>query len=284
VRSKIYNVIVLINSQTSNERLTQMRIYLITALLIISCNNQEPGIKNNTDTTSGKKIITALNNENNKDMCWAGTLNGGIPIFIHYQLDSNIIIGEITYRNTKEQLPIKLLGTIEEDKSYRLLEFDKHGNISGTIVGKATSTSFTGTWISPQTRKEFVLKLVPKDTLISSPSFKPDSKMLFGKYHYQYGENGYQGDFELSKVNDTKAAFQIISLTDVEKGPNTAEIPKDTINFKGDNFIYKLPGSDNCEFKVTFYKDFVYINYTKGDCESQFGLNATIDGIFLKVQ
>jgi hypothetical protein len=262
-----------------------MRYFIYAlAFAIISCNNQESGIKNTTDSTPSNKVIIASDNQSDKDICSTGTLNGRTPIFIHYQLDSNILIGEITYLNTKAHLPIRLLGTIEEDKSYRLLEFDKKGNISGIIVGKPTSTSFAGTWFSPTTRKELDLKLMPSDTLISSPSFKPDSKMLFGKYHYQYGENGYQGDFELSKVNDTKAAFQIISLTDVEKGPNTAEIPKDTINFKGDNFIYKLPGSDNCEFKVTFYKDFVYINYTKGDCESQFGLNATIDGIFLKVQ
>ncbi len=49
-------------------------------------------------------------------------------------------------------------------------------------------------------------------------------------------------------------------------------------------FIYKIPDTDSCEFEVKFYKRFVIIRYTKGFCDRQFGMNATIDGIFLKTQ
>jgi hypothetical protein len=228
--------------------------------------------------------LSGSKNKSNKEIYWTGTLNSKTPIFIHYQLDSNIIVGEITYLNTKDKLPIRLLGTIEEGKSYRLLEFDKTGNITGVIEGTPTENEFNGSWVSPRTKKELEMKLLPKDTLINCPSIKPDPNQIFGAYHYQYGENGYNGDFELSKIGDGKTAFHILSLTNVERGPNIAEVEKDTIAFSGDKFIYKIPESDNCEFKVTFYKGFVYVNYTKGYCESQFGLNATIDGIYLKTE
>jgi len=219
-----------------------------------------------------------------KEICWKGTLNGKTPVFIHYQLDSNLIVGEITYLTTEDKLPIRLLGTIEDDKSYRLLEFDKSGNITGIIEGTPKENEFNGSWFSPRTKKELEMKLLPKDTLISRPSIKPDPNSIFGEYHYQYGENGYNGDIEFNKVSDGKAAFNILSLTNVERGPNIAEVEKDTIAFSGNKFIYKIPDSDVCEFKVTFYNGFAYIYYTKGYCESQFGLNATIDGIYLKTK
>jgi hypothetical protein len=259
-------------------------IYVLT-LTVFSCNNQQQKISSSDSLPSTQPATTAaLKSQSNQEICWTGTLNGKTPIFIHYQLDSIVIVGEITYLNTRDKQPIRLLGTVEEDKSYRLLEFDKTGNITGIIEGTPTEKEFNGSWVSPRTRKELEMKLVRKDTLISSPSIKPEPNQIFGDYHYQYGENGYNGDFEFSKAGDSKAAFHILSLTNVERGPNIAEVEKDTIAFYGNKFTYKIPDSDDCEFKVTFYKGFAYINYTKGYCESQFGLNATIDGIYLKTK
>lgn len=263
--------------------------YLIYLLILafFACNEHEQkASKTNTDTTSDSQLnmLTANETRSENEICWAGTLNGKTPIFLHYQLDSNLIIGEITYLNTKDKLPIRLLGTIEEDKSYRLLEFDESGNITGVIEGKPTKKSFNGIWVSPKSKKELSLSLSSKDSVIKSPSVKADESQIFGSYHYQYGSSGYNGDFEIHKLADNKIDFNILSLTNVERGPNIAEIEKDTIPLIGSSFVYKVPDSDDCEFKVTFYKGFVYINYTRGYCESQFGLNATIDGIYLKIK
>jgi hypothetical protein len=253
----------------------------ILLLTIISCTNQQQKAKSsNTSTSTKPTTLTDIKNE----ICWTGTLNSKTPIFIHYQLDSNLIIGEITYLNTKDKLPIRLLGTIEEDKNYRLLEFDKTGNITGIITGLPTDKVFKGSWYSPRTSKELAMTLSLMDTIIQSPDIKPINNQIFGNYHYQYGENGFNGDFEINRVGNDKVDFNILSLTNVERGPNIAEVEKDTIALKGNSFIYKIPDSDSCEFKTTFYKDFVYINYTKGYCSGQFGLNATIDGIYLKTK
>ena len=258
--------------------------YLLT-LTVISCNSQQQKADSaGTTTSTSSTVLTNAKTQDKNEICWTGNLNGKTPIFIHYQFDNNLIIGEIIYLNTKAKLPITLLGTIEENKSYRLLEFDKAGNITGIIEGKPTEKNFTGTWVSPKTKKELTITLSPKDTLIGSPNVKPDESQIFGNYHYQYGENGYNGDFDINKIGNNKIDFSILSLTNVERGPNIAEVEKDTITMTGDNFIYKIPDSDNCEFKVTFYRSFVYINYTRGYCESQFGLNATIDGIYVKTK
>lgn len=256
-------------------------IYLLI-LAIISCNNQQQKVDNSSTTTSNALANTKAQSKN--EICWIGTLNRQTPVFIHYQLDNSLIIGEIIYLNTKDKLPIKLLGTIEEDKSYRLLEFDNTGNITGIIEGNLSAKRFNGSWISPRTKRELIMRLTFKDTLINCLDIKPDESQIFGNYHYQYGENGYNGDFDISKVGKDKIHFHILSLTNVDRGPNIAEVEKDTIEIKGNNFIYRIPGSDSCEFKTTFYKGFIYINYTKSYCESQFGLNATIDGIYLKIK
>jgi hypothetical protein len=112
-------------------------------MAIISCNNQQPKVSD-SDTAASAKPTTPIDikTHSGNEICWTGTLNGKTPIFIHYQLDNNLIIGEITYLNTEDKLPIRLLGTIEENKSYRLLEFDKTGNITGVIEGKPTEKSF----------------------------------------------------------------------------------------------------------------------------------------------
>jgi len=253
-------------------------IFLLT---IISCNSKQLKVDSFETLVSSKPSnLTDIKNE----ICWTGTLNGKTPVFIHYQLDSNLIIGQIIYLNTKDKSPIRLLGTIEDDKNYRLLEFDKTGNITGIITGLPTDKIFKGSWFSPKSKKELSIALSIVDTIILSPDIKPIRNQIFGNYHYQYGENGFSGDFEINRVDNTKVDFNILSLTNVAKGPNIAEVEKDTIVMKGNSFVYKIPDSDNCEFKTTFYKDFVYINYTKGYCSGQFGMNATIDGIYVKTK
>jgi hypothetical protein len=256
----------------------------ILLLTIISCNNPQQKV-NSSDTTVSDTPTTLRDNKKygDKEISWTGTLNGKIPIFIHYQLDSNLIVGEITYLNTKDKLPITLLGTIEDDKTYRLLEFEKSGNISGIITGLPTDKIFNGSWFSPKTRKELVLKLVKKDTVINSKETGTKLQDIFGHYHYQYSEAGYQGDFEISKLPNSKAVFGITSVTGAP-GRNVAQIDDDTINLSTTHFIYKLADTDDCEFEVKFYKGFAFIKYTKGFCEGQFGMNATIDGIFLKTE
>ena len=258
-------------------------IYLLT-LTIISCNNQQEKVSDlDTSATATTTTLTSDKALNSNEICWTGNLDHKIPVFIHYQIDSNLIIGEITYLNTKEKLPIRLLGTIEDDKSYRLLEFEKSGNITGIITGVPADKTFNGSWFSPKTRKELVLNLLRKDTAITSSTMDTKLQDIFGRYHYQYSEAGYQGDFEIYKLANSKAVFGITSVTGAP-GRNLAQIDDDTIDLSAAHFIYKLPDTDDCEFEVKFYRGFAFIKYTKGFCEGQFGMNATVDGIFLKTE
>ena len=229
-------------------------------------------------------ILTAfyhqnINAQNITEVNWSGTLNNKIPINLKYSISGEIITGEITYLKTKSKIPIKIIGTIEEDKSYRILEFENNGNISGIITGKPTEKDFSGSWFSPKSRKSLNLKLTnPTKKQIS---LTQNVIISDANYHYGYSEKGYQGDFEIKKLKNNKYEFSILSVTG-EPSRNIAEIDETEVNIEGNSFRYKLPEEKNCEFQVTFYSEFVVIKYTKGDFEGQFGHNATIEGIYLK--
>lgn len=256
----------------------------IPLLAIISCNKSDPKVEASSSVTPESPItLASVKNQVGKEISWKGFVNGKIPVFIHYQIDDKVIVGEITYLNTKNKLPITLLGTIEDDNSYRILEFEKSGNITGVITGNATDGVFKGSWFSPRTRKELVLNLVKKDTALASKKIETNVNDLFGRYHYQYSEAGYQGDLEIKRLPDSKAVFGITSVTG-EPARNLAQIDDDTINLKATHFTYKLDDTDDCEFKVKFYKGFAVVQYTQGVCSGQFGMNATIEGIYMKTK
>ena len=142
---------------------------------------------------------------------------------------------------------------------------------------------FNGSWFSPKTNKELALNLVKKDTVIKSKTTDTELQNIFGHYHYQYSDRGYNGDIKIIQLPNSQAIFGITSVTG-EPSRNVAQIDDDTISLKTTRFIYKLPEADNCEFEVKFYSGFAFIKYTKGFCDGQFGMNATVDGIFLKTE
>ncbi|WPO79635.1 hypothetical protein [Flavobacterium sp. KACC 22761] len=219
--------------------------------------------------------------QNVTELNWTGTLNNKIPISLSYSISNGIITGEIIYLNTKNKTPIKVIGTVEDDKSYRILEFEKSGNISGIITGKPTETEFVGDWFSPKSRKSLSLKLanpIKKQKMLSQNAF-----ITTADYHYGYSEKGSQGDFQIEKLKNGKFRFSIFSVTS-DPARNIANIDETEVNITRNSFVYSLPEEKRNQFKVTFYPEFEVVKYTKGDFEGQFGHNATIEGIYLKVK
>lgn len=257
----------------NKNKLMKTKVLLILFIMMVSCNNNKHA-KTTINQVNNKETITQ------KEISWQGMINNKIPVWIHYQIKDSLVIGEITYLNTKNKKPITLLGNLNTDNSCRLLEFDTTGTITGIIEANITSNSCKGSWFSPIDKKELNISLTPKDTLVASKV--TDCKNISGNYHYQYGENGYNGDLNIELLPNSKAAFEIISLTE-GNSPNIAEVEKDTITLKNNKFIYHLPDSD-CAFEVIFYNNFAYIHYINNACTNQFGMGATVEGIFLKTK
>ncbi|WP_300977820.1 hypothetical protein [Flavobacterium sp.] len=234
--------------------------------------------------TSIQEILASQNQNNfeKTEVCWKGKLNAKTNVFLHYQVHKSIISGYIIYLDTKTKKNIRIIGTIDETQNYRLLEFDATGNITGIISGAPKDNEFSGTWFSPKTRKELSISLKKANDNLKSEDIQASPKILAGNYHYQYGEKGYHGDLTIKNVGQNKISFDIFSVTN-DPARNIAEIDKDTVYAKTD-FVYKVPGDNNCEFRIQFFKDFAYITYTNSQCEGNFGHNATIEGIFYKLK
>jgi hypothetical protein len=256
-------------------------IIYIAIIIILSCNNEQNGKKTEIKFSDQLSSTISENKETEQfQICWKGKLNSKTNILLHYQRQDDLIVGQIIYLDTKEQKPICIIGTIEEDRSLRLLEFDKTGNITGIIIGSQKETEFNGSWFSPKTKKEIKMSLSIIDTTIKIENIETSLENIIGEYNYQYSEKGFQGNLTIEKVNDKNVSIRILSVTR-DPSRNIADIEIDTVQAMTD-FIYKVPETDSCEFRVRFFRNFAYINYTRGYCSGIFGHNATVDGIFYK--
>lgn len=253
------------------------KTYLFLLLTLAACSNEQ-----RRDFSSATTLNKAAE-EQKREICWTGRIAENIPVLIHYQQDSDLVVGSITYLNTKAKIPIKLIGNIDDEKNYRLLEFDSSGMITGIITGKVSDQSFSGSWRSPESAKELTIRLQLKDSFITAPRIVAQNGVAYGRYQYMYGADGYQGYLDIEKSNSGKAIFGISSVTS-EPARNIAQIEDDTVLIQKNCFYYELPGTSDCGFKVSLYKDFARVQYTKGICEGQFGWNATVEGIFLRIE
>ena len=217
------------------------------------------------------------------ESCWEGLLGGKIPVFIHFNNVEDIVTGEIVYLNTKDKYGIRITGTVDKEQRCSILEFNPFGTITGIIEGVIEEYQIIGSWTSPITKRTLSLDLNPKDTFVELSVLVPVMDDIFGEYHYEYGENDFMGDFTINELDSEKVEFRIFTSTGLDSGPNIAEIENDTIQLIGTSFMYSIPESDNCQFIVRFFRGFLHIKYLADDCDGQFGLGATLEGIYLKI-
>ncbi|HLO37201.1 MAG TPA: hypothetical protein VK173_01790 [Lacibacter sp.] len=260
--------------------------FFLVLFALISCqgsNTSEETQKPeaNINVESGKKTQNEI--ISNVPYYWAGTINKTIPVFLHFTFVDSMFIGELTYLNTKRKEPIFIIGSIEDDSSYRLLEFENSGNISGVLSLNHADNSLDGAWYSTKNDSDFEISLSKKDTVLPSKSFNVDRSDIYGTYAYSYGEKGYQGTFDINKTAQGDAEISAFSVTR-DPSRNIAELEKDTISILGNSFTYKQPSSDSCSYKIQLYKKFLVVKYLSGpgDCFSQYGVNADITGIYLR--
>ena len=263
-------------------------LLLCLSAALASCGGQTtekkaPLYDTTNSSTASQNVPATANSPANTQFIWTGTINKKIPILLHYTRYTNFVAGEVVYLNTKDRKPIRVLGRIDEDSSYRIQEFQPDGSITGIFQGRPGKSL---TWFAPNPKgiKELPVELTAKDTAITPMDIRADLNDIYGNYVYSYKNIGAAGGFDFTRIGADKASFAINTVT---SGPafNVADVPMDTISFSNsDHFEYTIPESDSCSFKVSFYKGFAIIDYTNGYCNGQFGNNATIDAIFLKVK
>ena len=255
-------------------------------LLLTACTSQSTTTTVATDTPPPANPMPAKPAQEAETgiltYCWRGNLEGNIPVQLQYQVEGDVATGSIQYLATKNKSAIPLIGSVENGE-FRLLEFEKNGNITGIISGKREGQTFVGDWFSPTTRKTRKMELPAVDTTLPTKSTAALPADLGGSYSYAYGAEGPQGTLTLKPLAGGKALLEISAVTGAPAF-NIADIGVDTVELEaGDRIVYRFPDSPECSFQVRLYKGFAVVNYlTDAGCTSQFGHNATVEGTFLK--
>jgi len=258
-------------------------IAILFIVLIVSC-------KSPVNEHAAQQELQETEEENEKEIVapngtvmfgWTGTINRRIPVFLNFWYEGDLALGEIIYQDSPGKTPIEVYGRIGSDGELRLMEFERSGNISGIIKTIPTDQSLYGTWFSPKSRKEFPIALQRRESTKKIVDSKINISNIPGKYKYQYGPGGAGGELNVLSVKENTVEFNIEAHTG-GGSPNLANVENAKAVLNGNMLIYKIPGSDDCEFKIEFFKRFASISYTQGNCNGEFGMNATVEGIFLK--
>lgn len=215
------------------------------------------------------------------ELYFSGTLNGKIPVFLHYSVTGKVVIGEIVYLNTKTRQPIALAGFVQADKSLSLEEFAADGSITGVLRFTAGSKGAQGTWTPPNRTKGLPLQLLPKDTVLANASPEPAPEARFGEYCYRYGKDGGQGCVTVRKLGGGKAEISINAVTALPQA-NVADVEPVQVALNGNSITCTIPDSEGCRFTVRFFRQFVWVDTRTDACSGQFGAGATIDGLYRK--
>jgi len=223
----------------------------------------------------------------NYQYCWQGKLGENIPVFLHFQKHKNLIVGEITYLNTKAKKPIPLIGRKYSKSGLLYLnEFTEGGIITGVWMLTPQGDSLTGHWYAPYSDEQYRVAVVKQDTLMSSLSISTHSQHISGEYEYHYGEKGPQGTWRIKRLDEHHITIKASAVTSAP-ARNLAYVSTDTVRIDNHQFVYKVGMDSDCKIVMqgTFYKVFLKVNYINDEpCRYYFGHNATLEGIFYKTE
>lgn len=229
-------------------------------------------------------ICHAQQKNTDANYSFSGLVNQKIPVELTVSVSKNVVLGNIRYVKTKEKKPIKIIGTVDSENHYHLEEFENDGNISGIIDAVLKNGKLSGSWSSTKSETVYPMTLDIQTKVHPKPEiFAPvPSDRFEGTYTYQYGENGYQGSVTIKKLKDQMYSYDIGSVTGAP-GRNIADASGEVM-IKNNQFTIDI--NKSCSFVATFYNGFLSITQVPSvqtsDCE--FGMNATLEGTFLKVK
>ncbi len=120
-----------------------------------------------------------------------------------------------------------------------------------------------------------------KSSFIANKSVINRPTVYEGVYRYGYSEEGHQGYFVVKKINATTAQIEFQNVT-AAPAYNQATVDEVKLPIKNNQIVYKM--QKNCVFRIRFYNDVAVVHYINDQYDCLFGMNATVDGIYLRVK
>jgi hypothetical protein len=232
---------------------------ILIFFFVLSC-------KSEIDLSSGK--IVSLK----------GNLDSKYPISMWIIEKQDVIFGQVKYENASNK-PIRLVG-VPYKEGIELVEFLDDGEICGIWKGKFEKNGYIGYWYSVEGNKNYKFILEKNDTILSDIDTNIITTNYVGNYRYRHGENGPEGYISIDK----KENYFTLTCSNVTGEPsrNIANFQIDTLRIINNKSICDLNKDGLCVFMINFYNDFIIINSIDGKRDCGFGLNANVDGIYVK--
>lgn len=249
-------------------------IIVIIPVLFICCSKKSD--KSTAQPPVEKPVATGPT-----DICWKGALNRKTQVLMHYSIYGKLVVGVAEFTGSKPSTA-HLIGKLENDTTLQLMEFEKDGQVSAVMHGTIRGKKLSGDWFTYENTRDLNVQFTKIDTVITPMDIAPKGN-LGGVYQYQFGEEGESGSMEVDTYEGNHVAFNIRSVT----GPpahNVAVVNDGSAVISDNKFSYVLPESDDCRFEVALYNDFAVVSYRTGSCLHDFGLNATLEGVYIKVK
>jgi hypothetical protein len=227
-------------------------------------------------------ICHAQQKNTDANYSFSGLIDQKIPVELTVSVSKDVVLGNIRYVKTKEKKPIKIIGTLDSGNHYHLEEFEYDGNISGIIDAVLKNGKLEGTWSSTKSDTVYPMALDVQTKVNPKPEIFSPSDHFEGTYTYQYGEDGYQGSITIKKIKGQMYSYDIGSVTRAP-GRNIADASGEVM-IKNNQFTIEI--NKSCSFLATFYNGLLSITPVPSDQsrDCEFGLNATLEGTFLKVK
>lgn len=266
----------------------------------VNVHEMTVGIENDTEKQQVAKNIIRY-----RFQC---LINDKYPVDLTFEVHKGIIQGQIVYTKTKAKTPIRLLGEIEAGENmenvFSMREVSKDGTATGFIRGKITAQhKFEGTWQTPnkyiqnkngysfdikegKSYKMHTVNIAKSNTkLYSDKTFvwKTNVNNPYGIYEYSLGENAGHGQLEIFLKN-RKTMCNIHNTTSAPAF-NMGNVEEQECIVENDHFVCTVPDTDGqCQFTIYPFADFALVRYVENKRDCLLGMNATLEGIYLKVK
>ena len=234
---------------------------------------------------------------------WSGLIHENYPITVNLEEKDSILQGSLVYTNTAAQTPIRLLGRVihytDGQEAFSFAEMAANGEHTGDVDGNVTAAGgFEGHWRAPSivTNKNgsyvyiegnrYTVSL-SNHSMDTPPVFSWDSTAAdcLGTYRYSYGENSGGGTLKLFK-RDGKLMCSISSNT-AAPAFNMAIVTDKECTVRDGRIICRLDTGKNSAaphvFEILPFRDFAVVRFVSGAWNGYFGMGATIEGQYLKI-
>lgn len=260
-----------------------LRPLLLTILLLFALSACETGVSQPGEAPrqQGVHVDTAATEDIYADIdAWQGNIDGRYPVLMWYRIFDDVVSGYLFYTENKSGDSIRIIGHTR-DSLARILEVWPDGHVSGIWNMELHASSAEGTWYAPGTGKEYNASLMHIDTAVTIQDIKAEDE-LTGRYEYSYGDNGARGILKVLQQGDTVT----IGFDNVTGAParNLAVLDATPLPLKGNEAVYSVNDYGNCSVRIRFYHNFAVVNYIDNRNRCGFGHNATVDGIYFKIE